>query len=216
MNFCDIHGQYKKVNGFDDYYITEFGEVFSTRPIGASKEHKLHKINPKRPDRRDKYYNVILCRDDGQHTKAVHRLVAEHFVDGYFDGAVPNHIDGDAWNNDSSNLEWVSVRDNIHKSYITSGIPSTRNIKRWSLYSPSGELVGSFYNRLNLRKYISDNDIDASALSLEKYGISRGYRVVRERVSAIETVTTIRKEYDDGGTPSSEVPVPVNSGEDIV
>lgn len=31
MNFSDINGRYKQIDGFDDYYITENGEVYSTR-----------------------------------------------------------------------------------------------------------------------------------------------------------------------------------------
>jgi hypothetical protein len=40
-----------------------------------------------------------------------HRLVAEYFVDGA--GEQVNHKDGDRTNNNHSNLEWVSAKDNI-------------------------------------------------------------------------------------------------------
>lgn len=42
----------------------------------------------------------------------VHRLVALAFVDGYFEGATVNHIDGDKLNNRFENLEWVTLSRN--------------------------------------------------------------------------------------------------------
>lgn len=43
----------------------------------------------------------------------VHRIVAKYFVDGWFDGAVVNHIDGNKHNNNYENLEWITQKDNI-------------------------------------------------------------------------------------------------------
>lgn len=44
-----------------------------------------------------------------------HRAVAQAFVDGYAPGLIVNHIDGDKTNNNASNLEWVTPRENnIH------------------------------------------------------------------------------------------------------
>jgi hypothetical protein len=183
MEFSDINGEYKQIRGFDDYYITEHGEVYSTRPIGASKEHKLHKLKPKNPGRAEKYLNIILCRDDGQYTKSIHRLVAEHFVDGYFDGAVPNHKDGNNRNNDSENLEWVSVKENVHKSYITSGISAKRQFKKWSLYDPEGNLLGVFYKHTDVKDFVVSHNIPASPTMLIKYGASKGYYIHKERMN---------------------------------
>lgn len=49
--------------------------------------------------------------------KYVHRLVADAFLDGYFDGAVIDHIDGDTKNNRPDNLRWVTQKQNIWDSY---------------------------------------------------------------------------------------------------
>lgn len=182
MDFSDINGAYKRINGFDDYYITEFGEVYSTRPIGAGKEHKLHKLKPKDPGNEKKYLNIILCRDDGQYTKSIHRLVAEHFVDGYFDGAVPNHKDGNNRNNCRDNLEWVTIQENVNKSYITSGISAKRQFKKWSLYSPESELLGVFYNHIDMENFVKQQRLPTSQTMLTKYGANKGYYVHKERV----------------------------------
>lgn len=48
----------------------------------------------------------------------VHRLVAKHFLmDSWKEGLVVNHKDGDKLNNNVSNLEWVSQRDNTLHYY---------------------------------------------------------------------------------------------------
>lgn len=180
MKFSDINGRYKQIDGFDDYYITEFGEVYSTRKIGIGKHNRLHKLKPKDPGNPSKYLNIILCRDDGQYTKSIHRLVAEHFVEGYFDGAVPNHIDGNNRNNVSSNLEWVTVQENIHKSYETSGVGAARNVRKWNLYNDKNELVGCFNGHCEMERYVAENCSGVSPSSLSKYGKSNGYYIIKE------------------------------------
>lgn len=42
----------------------------------------------------------------------VHHLVAKHFCDGYKDGLVVNHKDGNKLNNCAENLEWVTRSEN--------------------------------------------------------------------------------------------------------
>lgn len=179
LEFSDIKERYRQIKDFDDYYITEYGNVYSTR----GPKHKLHKIKAKEPGREDKYLNVILCRDDGQYTKSIHRLVAEYFVDGYFEGAVPNHIDGNNRNNRYDNLEWVTVKENVRKSYITSGLSAKRNYKEWKLYNPSGNLVGIFYSHQEMEKFVVDNKLPAKPCMLTKHGKSEGFYVTKERVN---------------------------------
>lgn len=50
----------------------------------------------------------------------VHRLVAEYFVKGKFLNSVVNHKDNNPLNNKSTNLEWLSIQDNVRFS-ITNG-----------------------------------------------------------------------------------------------
>lgn len=183
MDFSEINARYKTIPGFEDYFITEFGDVYSTRLRGKEKEPHIHKLKPKDPGRREKYLNIILCKADGQYTKSIHRLVAECFVDGYFEGAVVNHIDGNNRNNHASNLEWTTVQDNVIKSYITSGKSAKRNYKEWTLYDPNKKLLGTFYNHKDVYSFISDNDLDTSPSQLIKTGMSRGYTINKSQAS---------------------------------
>ena len=48
----------------------------------------------------------------------VHRLVAELFCEGWFCGAVVDHIDKDITNNNYLNLRWVSLSDNARNSKV--------------------------------------------------------------------------------------------------
>ena len=47
----------------------------------------------------------------------IHRLVALHFCEGYKDGYVVNHKDGNKLNNSYQNLEWVTRSENDLHAY---------------------------------------------------------------------------------------------------
>ncbi len=184
----NIPGRYKQIEGFEEYYITDDGRVFCYRD-GRCGWHGLHELKPKKSKKAHKYYAVQLGNGKEQRTVMIHRLVAKYFVDGYFDGAVVNHIDGDETNNHCTNLEWVTQKENINKSYITSGVDQVRNYLYWVLISPEGEHLAVFKGGNALRKYIEQNNLDTSFSSLRRNGYSRGYRF--EKVTdASEAVTT--------------------------
>lgn len=92
----------KPVKGFDNYLISEFGEVFSVKNNKFIKP-TLMKIGylgftPKR--------NKLIY---------VHRAVAEAFIPNPNNYPQVNHKDGDKTNNNVSNLEWcTSKQNNLH------------------------------------------------------------------------------------------------------
>lgn len=62
-------------------------------------------------------YNICtLCKDGVKKSYRVHRLVAFEFCDGYKDGLVVNHKDGNKSNNISTNLEWITSKENAQHS----------------------------------------------------------------------------------------------------
>ena len=65
------------------------------------------------------YPAVTLFDDDGQHTKPVHRLVAETFLPNPEGKRTVNHKDGNKRNNHISNLEWNTMSENISHAYRT-------------------------------------------------------------------------------------------------
>jgi hypothetical protein len=54
----------------------------------------------------------------------VHRLVAELFCDGWFEGALVDHTDRDKHNNTYTNLRWVDRSENVLNSKVRK--PKTR------------------------------------------------------------------------------------------
>ena len=109
----------------------------------------------------------------------VHRLVAKYFVEGYFDGAVVNHINANGLDNYYKNLEWVTQRENVIKSYETSNLSQVRNFKHYILKFPNGDLSKEFKTFKKVIEYIVLNNLDVSYNSLNVYGKSRGFELIK-------------------------------------
>lgn len=170
----DINAPYKQIDGYDEYYITNTGDVYAnrTREVGWQ---GLRKLSPRGINNNKRYLQVCLSDKNGKKYHQIHRLVAKHFCDGYFDGAVVNHKDGNIHNNHYTNLEWITQAENVRKSYTSSGVNQVRNYYVYELRNPQNELISTFIGRNQAIKYIKEHNIDASASSLIRHGNSRGY-----------------------------------------
>lgn len=175
----NIQEPYAKIDGYDEYYVTISGKVYSYRERHVG-WRGLRQLKPKGANNSDRYLQVCLTNSCGKKTYyQIHRLVARYFCSGWFDGAVVNHIDSDKHNNNANNLEWVSQKDNIHKSYSSSGLGAMRNYYTYNFISPDGDIIGTFDGVNAIAEYIDQNHIDASISSIIRYHKSRGYSVVR-------------------------------------
>ena len=65
------------------------------------------------------YYRVTFSHNHKRKSYFVHRLVAQAFLDNYSDDLQVNHIDGNKLNNLASNLEMVTIQENITHSIVT-------------------------------------------------------------------------------------------------
>ena len=101
----DILEEWREIEGFEGLYlISNLGRIYS---INSDIIRKT-KIN-------NSGYEMVSLFDKGKEkTILVHRLVAKAFCDGFYEGLVVNHRDSDRLNNVSTNLEWVTQRENIH------------------------------------------------------------------------------------------------------
>lgn len=86
----------------------------------------------------------------GVKDRLVHRLVAKAFLaDSYFEGAEVNHIDGDRLNNEVSNLEWVTPKENIQDMFERGTGDTETARKSVNLKKPVNQLTldGGFIRR---------------------------------------------------------------------
>lgn len=63
------------------------------------------------------YLKVSLYSNDRTEQKSIHRLVCENFLEPDIDRKYVNHIDGDKLNNNITNLEWCTSKENNDHRY---------------------------------------------------------------------------------------------------
>ena len=91
---------------FDSYSIYSDGRVFSHH---SNKFLAPFMIN-------SGYQMVHLYYNNEDHRQLVHRLVATYFVPNPNIFDVVNHIDGNRLNNNYTNLEWTSQKNNLFEA----------------------------------------------------------------------------------------------------
>lgn len=108
--------EWKPVYGWEDYY-----EVSNTALVRRIKGGERTRFMRELPGSKTShgYRNITLTRN-GKCTKYyIHRLVALSFIPNPENKPQINHKDGNGLNNDITNLEWVTSRENlIHRSRV--------------------------------------------------------------------------------------------------
>lgn len=94
--------KFRPVIGFEDLYLIS--------PIGEIYIIKRRVI--KKPYLTNGYLKTHLRKNGEYHSKYIHRLVAEAYVENPNQMPIVNHIDGNKLNNDFRNLEWVTAYEN--------------------------------------------------------------------------------------------------------
>lgn len=99
---------WKPVVGYEGYYVvSNYGRIRSLKTGVIMHQYKQRKG----------YLSVSLCKNGTLKTYKVHRLVALAFPEicgKWFEGATVNHKDENKQNNNASNLEWLSLKDNVN------------------------------------------------------------------------------------------------------
>lgn len=101
----DLEGeQWKSPKGFSKYEVSNYGRLRNktTKALVSTRVH-------------EGYYDCRIHNDDGERkSPRIHRFVAECFVDKQDDSKiVVNHKDSNKLNNNASNLEWVTYKENL-------------------------------------------------------------------------------------------------------
>lgn len=95
------------------YFIRDDGKVFSSNHSkpGKLKERKISK------DKKTGYSLIHFSVNNKSYTKLVHRLVAEAFIPNLENKPEVNHKNGKKNDNDVTNLEWATEKENIQHAY---------------------------------------------------------------------------------------------------
>lgn len=95
----------KRIRGFENYTISENGEVINTATGKVKTPSDNHSGNG--------YLYVDLHNKGTRKKYLIHRLVAEYYIENPENKPYVNHIDGNTKNNNASNLEWCTPEENV-------------------------------------------------------------------------------------------------------
>lgn len=121
--------EWKPINGFEDYEISSTGIVRKGNKI-------INPFDNKGYDRVQLYIGNVGTK------KLVHRLVAEQFIPTDDLTLQVNHKDMDKRNNELSNLEWLTCKENINHAI-------KNNPKKRKQLKEDMSLIGKKYGRQN-------------------------------------------------------------------
>ncbi len=135
---------YKTITGFENYEVSNFGNVrnISTKRILKTENDK------------DLYGLVRLFILGKKHTKKIHRLVAEAFIDNPDNKPSVDHRDNNRLNNNVLNLRYATHMENAHNVKIRKD-------------NTSGTKGVSFYNSRN--KWVAEITIDGIKVYLGSF-----------------------------------------------
>jgi hypothetical protein len=123
-----------KFKAYNKYDVYEDGRIFS---------NNLKVFMSPFLDTQKRYLYIDLFIDGKKERWAIHRLVAKMFVPNPNNLNVVGHIDADTLNNNADNLKWITQKENIHQSYLDSGVDAVRNFNECYIVTSNG-IIGEF------------------------------------------------------------------------
>ena len=128
--------------------IVGYEEKYQVSNIGRVRNRTTKKMLNKRIGTSG-YYKVNLYSNKQVKTIEVHRLVAETFIEKSENKNEVNHIDGNKLNNNITNLEWVTHKENIEHAWKTKLFEPVREAsKRYGKNNPNAKKVYQMKNNI--------------------------------------------------------------------
>lgn len=121
----EIWRQIPELNGY--YEASSYGRIRRSKPGINTEVGRVKKLalNP------NGYLQVATSIDGAESRHWVHRLVASAFIGVCPDGQQVNHKDGNQYNNNADNLEYVTPLENIKDKMPRKLRKLARDVRRW-------------------------------------------------------------------------------------
>lgn len=103
---------WKTIKDFTNYEVSNYGNVRS---------NNYSRIRILKKEKTRGYLRVSLSKENKVYRFQVHRLVANNFLNNRYNKPCVNHKDGNTFNNNVYNLEWVTYSENEKHSYDVLG-----------------------------------------------------------------------------------------------
>lgn len=155
---------WKKVEGHPRYEVSNLGRIRAIY-IRGIKRNKI--LKPKLTKKG--YLEASLYKEGGHKSFALHRLVAEAFIPNPNNYPTINHMDGNKQNNNISNLEWCTYKENIIHAYRTGlkhGIrgkdhSSSKKIAQLDL---EGNLIKVWESSMEIERTLKELNVDQACV----------------------------------------------------
>ena len=125
--------EWKDIKGFEGWYqVSNLGRVRSVeRQIknnGTLQTYNSHILKPSITKKG--YFYVVLYKQSKSKHKYIHRLIDEHFIENPEELPCVNHKDANKLNNNITNLEWCTYKQNIQHAYRNNLVDHSKQYKK--------------------------------------------------------------------------------------